>query len=106
MELVLMQNRNADFLIKPVNPDGTAYTPDGSITDVVFAVRSGEFGNVLISKDLEWDEGQSGYVLNLEASETAVLSEGEYAYGIYYVTTDGGIYDLIETERLFVKRSV
>ena len=72
MELVLMQNRNADFLIKPVNPDGTAYTPDGSITDVVFAVRSGEFGNVLISKDLEWDEGQSGYVLNDGITEICI----------------------------------
>ena len=105
-ELYFSKGKSTDLLIVPVNPDGSAYVPDGSVTSVVFSAKSGEFGEVLISKELEWDSDEGGYLLSLEPSDTENLSEGLYSYDVSYYTSAGGFYDLISSNRLYITRSV
>jgi hypothetical protein len=105
-ELYFSKGKSVDLLIVPVGSDGSAYVPDGSITSVVFSAKSGEFGNILISKELEWDSDEGGYLLSLEPSDTELLEEGLYSYDVSYYTSGGGFYDLISSNRLYVKRGV
>lgn len=104
-ELYLSKGKSNDFLIAPINPDGSVYEPDGTITKVVFGVKSGEFGTVLINKELTWSSALGGYLLSIDPDDTADLPEGLYSYDISYYTSGGGFYNMIESNRLYVKRS-
>lgn len=96
--IVVHQGKSERFILQLVThgediyePGGTIYEPDGTIVKVVFGVKSGEFGEFLINKELEYDSEQLGYLLELTPEETD-LPEETYSYDFSYYDDSGGFY--------------
>lgn len=105
MSIKLHQGKSLKAAIVLYNPDGSEYEYDGSITRVVFGVKSGEFGDLLIEKELEYDNTENAFILQLDPEDTEDLPEGTYTYDISYYT-DEGFWDLIPADDFIILRGV
>jgi hypothetical protein len=103
--IVIYQGKSEEMILQLMKSDGTIYEPDGVITKVVFGVKSGEFGGLLIDKELDYDSEQQGYLLQLDPEDTEDIPEGGYSYDFSYYTADG-FYNAVPTGKFIVLRGV
>lgn len=93
-DIVVHQGKGESIILQLIAGDHDIYEPDGTIVRVVFGVKSGEFGELLINKELEYDSEQLGYPLVLTPEDTD-LPEGTYSYDFSYYDDSGGFYTAV-----------
>lgn len=107
MKLEIHKGKSFSAAIALYNEDGTPYNPEsGVISSVLFGVKSGEFGELLISKTLQYSSAQRAYILSIDPEDTEDLLEGVYDYDISYTDGDGGLWDIIPADKLVILRGV
>ena len=103
--IVVYQGKSESIILQLITSGGDIYEPDGTIVKVVFGVKSGEFGELLINKELEYDDEQMGYLLELTPEDTD-LPEGTYSYDFSYYDDSGGFYNAVPCGNFIVLRGV
>lgn len=73
---------------------------------VVFAMKSGEFGDILYEYEMDYFDGLGGYKLWMGHDDTESIPEGIYTYDVSWYDSGDQFWVLVPASPIEVKRGV